>query len=150
MKSLGFRGVLIALAILGATVLCVAVLILKPALLAYIIGVFTPCVAIYILEGSKRRFAWIGSAAMTLAAAGPIVLSGLLDSTRFIMGDMWAWLVPIGAGMAGTLVAVVVPAIGEMMTTREQKEQFAILEERQTALIAEWGESIKEPLNPPS
>lgn len=148
MSSLGFRGILIALAILGATVLCVAVLILKPALLAYIIGVFTPCAAVYILEGSKRRFAWIGSAAMTLAAAGPIVLSGLLDSTRFIMGDIWAWLVPIGAGMAGTLVAVAVPAIGEIMTTREQKEQFAILEERQTALVAEWGESIKEPLTP--
>ncbi len=149
MRSLGFRGVLVALAILGATVLAVAVLILKPALLAYIIGVFTPCAAVFILEGNKRRFAWIGSAAMTLAAAGPIVLTGLLDSTRFIMGDMFAWIVPIAAGMAGTAVAVIVPAIGEMLTTREQKEQFAILEERQAALVAEWGETIKEPLTPP-
>lgn len=149
MRTLGFRGILIALAILGATVLAVAVLILKPALLAYIIGVFTPCAAVFVMEGSKRRFAWIGSAAMTLAAAGPVVLSGLLDNTRFIMGDMWAWGVPVAAGMAGTAVAIIVPAIGEAITTREQKEQFAILEERQAALIAEWGETIKEPLTPP-
>jgi MFS family permease len=147
---MGFRGILIVLAILGATILAVAVLILKPALLAYIIGVFTPSAAVFVLEGRAKRFAWIGSAAMTLAAAGPVVLAGLLDSTRFIMGDLWAWIVPIGAGMAGTLVAIVVPMIGEVLTTREQKEQFAILEERQAALIADWGETIKEPLNPTS
>jgi hypothetical protein len=147
---MGFRTVVLALAILAGSVLAVAVLIFKPQLLAYVIGVFTPCAAIFILEGGKKRFAWIGSAALTLAAAGPIVFGGVLEPARNVMGDMMAWIVPIGAGIAGTAIAVIVPLVGEAMTAREQTGQFVQLEERQNQLIAEWGEEIREPLQPPA
>jgi hypothetical protein len=145
-----FRTVVLALAILAASVLAVAVLVFKPQLLAYAIGVFTPCAAIFILEGGKKRFAWIGSTALTLAAAGPIVFDGVLEPARNVMGEMLAWLVPVGAGIAGTAIAVIVPLVGEAMTAREQTGQFAKLEERQNQLIAEWGEEIREPLQPPA
>ncbi|MCA3266347.1 MAG: hypothetical protein ING19_09775 [Azospirillum sp.] len=147
---MGFRTALVILAILAMSVLAVAVLILRPQLLVYMFIVFAPCVAIFFMEGGSRRFAWIGSAALTVSAAGPIIFGALLDTTRFVMGDTWAWVVPVGAGMLGTAIAVVLPVVGEMMTAREQKGQFEALEERQQALIAEWGEEqLREPLNPP-
>ncbi|MCM0019729.1 MAG: hypothetical protein NBV67_07025 [Tagaea sp.] len=145
---MGFRLILTALAILAGCVLAVAVMILRPQLLAYVLAIFVPCVAIFVLEGSKKRFAWIGSVALTLSAAGPIVLGALLDSTRYVMGDIMSWIVPIGAGIVGTAIAVIVPMVGESMTAREQTSQFAKLEERQNQLIAEWGEEIREPLQP--
>jgi hypothetical protein len=147
---MSFRPILIALAILAGSILAVAVLVLRPALMAYVIGVFTPCAAIFILEGSKSRFAWIGATALTLASAGPIVFGALLDPSRNVMNDMTAWAVPIGASIAGTIIAMLIPAIGENMTAREQTGQFAKLEARQTELIAQWGEELREPLNPPS
>jgi hypothetical protein len=145
-----FRAIVLALAVLAGSVLGVAVLVLRPQLLAYVMIVFVPCIAIFVLEGSKKRFAWIGTTALTLAAAGPIVFGALLDPTRYVMGDAMAFLVPIGAGMLGTAIAVIVPMVGESLTAREQTGQFVKLEERQNQLIAEWGESIREPLQPPS
>jgi hypothetical protein len=65
------------------------------------------------------------------------------------MGDAMAFVVPVGAGMLGTAIAVIVPMIGEALTAREQTGQFAQLEERQNQLLAEWGEEIREPLQPP-
>jgi hypothetical protein len=145
---MSFRAIILALAVLAGSVLAVAVLILRPQLLAYVMIVFVPCAAIFVLEGSKKRFAWIGTTALSLAAAGPIVFGALLDPSRYVMGDAMAFIVPVGAGMLGTAIAVVVPLVGEAMTAREQTGQFAKLEERQNQLLAEWGEEIREPLQP--
>lgn len=147
---MGFRTILLAVAVLAGSVLAVAVLVLRPQLLAYVMAVFVPCGVIFALEGAKKRFAWIGTTALTLAAAGPIVFGALLDPTRYVMGDIMAFVVPVGAGMLGTAIAVIVPMVGEAMTAREQTGQFAALEERQTQLVAEWGEEIREPMQPPA
>jgi hypothetical protein len=145
---MNFRTIILALTVLAGSVLGVAVMILHPQLLAYVMIVFVPCAAIFVLEGAKKRFAWIGTTALTLAAAGPIVFGALLDPTRYVMGDAMSFVIPVGAGMLGTAIAVIVPMAGEAMTAREQTGQFAKLEERQNQLIAEWGEEIREPLQP--
>lgn len=145
-----FRVSLLVLAILATSLLAVAALLLRPQLLLYAFVVSAPCAAVYLLEGGKRRFAWIGSVSLTLSAAAPLVLAALLDPSRAVIGDFWAWAVPIGAGMTGTAIAVVLPIVGESMTVRERREQFRKIEEHQQALIAEWGEEqLREPLNPP-
>jgi hypothetical protein len=62
--------------------LMVGVFIFRPTMLIYVLGVFAPAGAVLALESSGNRFVSLGCATMTFAAAGPVILAGLLDPTR--------------------------------------------------------------------
>lgn len=142
---MNFRTFLFIVAILAAALLVAAVIVLKPAMLVYVFGIFAPCAVVALLEGAGRRFVSLGGGAMTLAAAGPVIFIGLLDPIRNPTTDAMAWLVPLGAASVGFLVAFTGPAIGRLIHRRSQGDQFGLLEKRQEELRAAWGDSLDEP-----
>jgi hypothetical protein len=142
---MSFRTLLIVFAILAATVLIAAVFVLKPSMMVYVFGIFAPCAVVGLLEGGGKRFISLGGGAMTLAAAGPVILVGLLDPIRNPTADPMAWIIPLCAAGAGFVVAFAAPAIGRAMHRRTQGDQFQLLEQRQTELRAAWGESLDGP-----
>ncbi len=142
---MSFRTLLFIFAILAATLLVAAVFVLKPSMLIYVFGIFAPCAVVALLEGGGKRFVSLGGGAMTLAAAGPVILVGLLDPIRNPTADPLAWIVPLVAAGAGFFVAFLGPAIGRMLQRRTQGDQFLQLEQRQAELRAAWGDSLDEP-----
>ncbi|MBL8807645.1 MAG: hypothetical protein JNN22_12430 [Rhodospirillales bacterium] len=142
---MSFRTLLFVFAILAAALLIAAVVVLKPAMLVYVFGIFAPCAVVALLEGSGRRFVSLGGGAMTFAAAGPVILVGLLDPVRNPAADPMAWIIPLCAAGLGFLVSFVGPAIGRMIHKRSQGDQFQLLEKRQEELRAAWGDSLDDP-----
>ncbi len=142
---MSFRTFLFIAAILAAALLVAAVVVLKPAMLVYVFGIFAPCAVVALLEGGGRRFISLGGGAMTFAAAGPVILVGLLDPIRNPAADAMAWFVPLIAAGVGFLVAFVGPAIGRAIHRRSQGDQFQLLEQRQEELRAAWGDALDEP-----
>jgi hypothetical protein len=141
---MSFRTFLFIIAILAAALLIAAVVVLKPAMLVYVFGIFAPCVVVGLLEGGGRRFVSLGGGAMAFAAAGPVILVGLLDPIRNPSADPMAWLVPLAATGIGFLVAFVGPAIGRAIHRRSQGDQFQVLEQRQDELRAAWGDALDD------
>jgi hypothetical protein len=133
-----------AFAILAVSVLLVATIIFRPAMLIYVIGVFAPCGAVAALESSGRRFVSLGGATMTFAAAGPVMLVGLLDATRNPVGDALAWIVPMAAGVVGFAVSYGLPLVTQAMQARSQVDNFTQLQVRQDELRAAWGEALDD------
>jgi hypothetical protein len=139
-----FGTLLFIFGILAAALLVAAVFVLKPSMLIYVFGIFAPCAVVALLEGGKR-FISLGGGALALAAAGPVILVGLLDPHRNPTADPLAWTVPLIATGVGCLVAFVGPAIGRAMHRRKQGDQFLVLEQRQEELRAAWGDSLDDP-----
>jgi len=139
-----FGTLLFIVDILAATLLIAAVFVLKPSMLIYVFGIFAPCAVIALLEGGKR-FVALGGGAMAFAAAGPVILVGLLDPLRNPTADALAWTVPLIATAVGCLVAFIGPVIGRAMQRRKQGDQFLVLEQRQEELRAAWGDSLDDP-----
>jgi hypothetical protein len=134
------------LAILAISVLLVGVVIFRPAMLIYVVGVFAPAGAVAMLESGGSRFLSLGCATMTFAAAGPVMLAGLLDPTRNPVGEASAWIVPILCAGFGLAVAFVSPLIAQILQARGQVDNFTQLQTRQDELRAVWGETLDEPL----
>lgn len=142
---MSFRTLLFIFAILAATLLIAAVFVLKPSMMVYVFGIFAPCAVVALLEGGGKRFISLGGGAMTLAAAGPVILVGLLDPVRNPSADPMAWIIPLCAAGIGFLVAFAAPAIGRALHRRTQGDQFQLLEQRQEELRAAWGDSLDDP-----
>jgi|GEM_PF-3932739 len=135
------------LAILAISVLLVGVVIFRPSMLIYVVGVFAPAGAVAMLEGGGSRFLSLGCATMTFAAAGPVMLAGLLDPTRNPVAEASAWIVPLLCAGFGLAVSFVSPMIAQMMQARSQVDNFAQLQTRQDELRVVWGETLDEPLH---
>lgn len=142
---MSFRTLLFIVAILAATLLIAAVFVLKPSMMVYVFGIFAPCAVVALLEGGGKRFVSLGGGAMTLAAAGPVILVGLLDPVRNPSADPMAWIIPLCAAGVGFLIAFAAPAIGRALHRRTQGDQFQLLEQRQEELRAAWGDSLEDP-----
>jgi hypothetical protein len=132
-------------AILAISVLLVGVFIFRPSMLIYVFGVFAPAGAVVALESSGNRFVSLGCATMTFAAAGPVILAGLLDPTRNPVAEPVAWIVPILAGGFGMSIAFVSPLIAQLLRARSQVDNFANLQNRQDELRAAWGDAFDPP-----
>jgi hypothetical protein len=142
---MSFRTLLFIFAILAAALLIAAVVVLKPSMLIYVFGIFAPCAVVALLEGGGKRFVSLGGGAMTLAAAGPVILVGLLDPIRNPSADPSAWIFPLVAAGVGFFVAFLGPAIGRAIHRRSQGDQFGQLERRQEELRAAWGDALEDP-----
>ena len=134
------------LAILAISLLLVGVVIFRPAMLIYVIGVFAPAGAIAMLESSSGRFMSLACGTMTFAAAGPVMLAGLLDPTRNPVGEASAWIVPMLCAAFGLAVAFASPTIVQIVQARGQGDNFARLQTRQDELRVVWGDALDEPL----
>ena len=134
-----------AFAILAVSILLVGVFIFRPTMLIYVVGVFAPAGAVLALESSGNRFVSLGCATMTFAAAGPVILAGLLDPTRNPVAEPSAWLVPILAGGFGMSIAFISPVIVQLLRARGQVDNFTQLQTRQDELRAAWGDAFDPP-----
>jgi hypothetical protein len=134
-----------AFAILALTVLLVGVFVLRPTMLIYAVGIFAPAGAVRALEPRGSRFVSLGCATMTFAAAGPVILAGLLDHTRNPIAETTAWIVPMMAGAFGLSVAFASPLIAQILQAPTQVDNFAQLQARQDEWRAAWGDAFDSP-----
>jgi len=130
--------VLLIAAIVG--MLVVAILLVHPSLLIFVLGSLVPAAMPFLMRHPQRMFLAWASGTVTVAAIAPIVTGGLFDPTRPVHTEIRSWLIALGAAFFGYGVALVCPWLGERVAVARHKLSEIKFDRRRAELIEIWTE----------
>lgn len=120
--------------------LVVAILLVHPSLLIFVLGSLVPAAIPFLMRHPQRMFLAWASGTVTVAAIAPIVTGGLFDPTRPVHTEIRSWLIALGAAFFGYGVALVCPWLGERVAVARHKLQEIKFDRRRAELVAIWTE----------
>ena len=137
----GFKVMVISIA-LGALLISAL-----PTALLILVGL-TPTLVAVIVDVTPGRYLTRCVAGLNTAGVAPFIYqlwSGINDMSASlkIIGDPFSWLTIYGAAGVGWLLFLGFPGIVQVARTLNADRRINVLQERQAALLAEWGDSIR-------
>jgi hypothetical protein len=121
--------------------LLLAIVLVHPALLIFIVGALLPAALPFIIRHPNRLFLTWAAGTVTIAAIAPIVTGGLFDPTRPVHAELRSWAIALGASATGYAIAILCPWLGERVAVARQKINEIKFDRRRAELIEVWTET---------
>ncbi|NNG02823.1 MAG: hypothetical protein HKM95_01820 [Inquilinus sp.] len=130
----------VMVAIIGLAFFALPTLIVTVALLV-------PTIVAAIVDRSREHHAMLAVGSLNLAGLVPALLNlwaggHTIGGAGRVLADPYAWLAGFGAAGVGWLLVLGLPKLLELAMTLRNEAEIRRLQERQTALVAEWGPDV--------